>query len=187
MESVIGVLGVILGAVSGFYAYMQVRYAKEEVRLSKEQLDRASELYSTEDEYFNDVQEAITKINEIINKEYKTDNTISILNLGLDLETVMPWLKKLIEDSRYSDTQINYKGLIINPDYEKMIPLINGSSNISKSYVIASLESAHKISTLQVKKISLEIKQHSSLPHFHGFIINKKHLFISFTEIIRVC
>ncbi len=160
-------------------------FVNEETRISRSQSEKISNLYGVEDELLENVHKVTEKINNIIKLEHKSKDQITVLNQGLDLQFVIPWLISKIEDEKYKDTLIIYKGLIVNPDYEKLFPLINDPSNVRASYVNSSLEQAKSISNYPRKKLQIEIKSYSNLPHYHGFIINETHLFIGFTQIVN--
>jgi hypothetical protein len=125
----------------------------------------------------------IEKVEKIIQQEYKSDGEIEIINLGLDLENVVPWFKRLIDNSDYDDVLVRYRGLIINPESNSIKDLINGPSNIKTSIVTASLENSENIQNFGFSGIDFEIRSNSEIPFFHGFVIDKKHLFLSFTEV----
>ena len=198
MEILIGVLGFIIGIIQTVFSHRQVKLAKLEVEISKRQEEkalserdvykRASEMYlkmfAESDDIFEDVDAATNKISEILIDEQNLSNKIELLNLGLDLEVVMPWLSnRIIEYIQKSAATLEYKGLIINPEYDKIVPLIDGTSNIHRKYIEAALSKAESLEFLPLNRIKIEIRSYSNLPHFHGFLINKRHLFIGFTEI----
>lgn len=184
----IGLTGLLIAVISLYFSKRQVDLAqketKKQVNLITEKTKKAKLLFSGDDEYLDNVAKVLEKINVIIAQEIKEDNEINISNFGLDLETVMPWIKNtLLENSDLDNVQVNYKGLIINPDSEQIRKLIDGASNIKTAIVSASLANAWHIPELKFTGIDFEIKSYDVVPFFHGFVIDKKHLFISFTEV----
>jgi len=164
-------------------ARRQLEQANIEVRDQKQQIEKTRELFSEEDEYLENIYHVFDKAEKIIKEEYKIDGEIDITNLGLDLETVVPWFNKLIENSSYDNILVRYRGLIINPEAEELKHLIDDGSNIKTSIVNSSLENIQELKSSGYKGIDIEIRSYKWPPLFHGFIIDKKHLFLSFTEI----
>lgn len=177
------IIGIVVGAIfssGGLY------YARKQTYLARKETKKARQLFSGDDEYLDNVGKVLDKINTIIAQEIKSDNEIIITNFGLDLETVMPWIKNtLLENADLENIQITYRGLIINPDAEQIKNLIDGASNIQSAAVAAALANAQHITELKFTGIDFEIKSYDEVPFFHGFIIDRRYLFISFTEVVN--
>ena len=158
--------------------------AEREKNTYKEKNELFLEQFGNYDNVFDDVQAATKKIEDIIELEQRYSNKVIMWNFGLDLEVVMPWLANVVIEKKIkNNAHFHYKGLIINPDYEKIVPLLGGHSNISKKCVEAQLERAETLKNQKLNNVSMELRSYSNLPHFHGFVINEKHLFVGFTEI----
>jgi hypothetical protein len=173
-----------IAAVSLIVIIIQTKYSRQQLKIGKEKNQKLEELFSENDELLGGM-DAMYKMNLIINEEYKSLDQISIRNMGLDLETVMPWLRnKVLTSSDLRNTPVDYKGLIINPESSCVKDFINGTSNVKKKFVEFSLESADSIKEMNISNIKIEIKSYQCLPIIYGFILNDKHLFLGFTEII---
>jgi hypothetical protein len=173
-----------IGSLGVIYSAIQTKYAKEQAKVAKMQKLKSEELFSKYDEALENSVEVTSKISDILLAQCATLDIITVQNFGLDLETVMPWLKnKLLLEHKLLGCKLVYQGLIANHESEVLLPLINGTSNIKTTYINASLESAGELTELDIRNIDVEIRAYDTPPIFHGFIINEKHLFISFTEI----
>lgn len=118
-------------------------------------------------------------IEQAIKKKY-----IKIDNFGLDLETVMPWINtKIINSPKLENVTFEMRALILNPKSEYMKAYIDGHSSISTSTITASIQSAKRLSQLDLYKFKFSLRQYNLPPIFHGFVLNDEHLFISFSEI----
>jgi hypothetical protein len=175
---------IIIAIISLFIFIIQTIYARQQIKIGKEKNKKLEELFSENDELLGGL-DAMYKMNLIINEEFKSLDQISIRNMGLDLETVMPWIKnKVLTSNDLRNTSFDYKGLIINPESSCIKDFIDGTSNVKKKYVEYSLEIADSIKEMNISNIKIEIKSYQCLPIFYGFILNDKHLFLGFTEII---
>lgn len=111
-------------------------------------------------------------------------NNVTVLNLGLDLESVTPWLNgSLFEISDFEDKQIHYKGLIVNTKNPQIEVLVNGSSNILDQDVNYSIGKIPLIAKKISGRGSIELRFYDYVPVIHGFVVNNQHFFIGFTEV----
>lgn len=180
-----GIISLSIAIISLIVIIIQTKYSRQQIKIGKEKNSKLEELFSENDELLGGM-DAMYKMNKIINEEYKILDQISIKNMGLDLETVMPWLRdKILTSSDLKNTSIDYKGLIINPESSCIIDFINGTSNVKKKFVETSLENADSINEMNISNVKIEIKSYHCLPIFYGFILNDKHLFLGFTEIVN--
>lgn len=108
----------------------------------------------------------------------QTSNEISILNIGLDLEHISPWLKGYLaaEENRY--ISIKYQGLILNPESLSVKSLINGESNIKEENIRESIFRMQEMSGLG-ENIDIKLRKCDYLSPFSGFVLNNKHIYIA--------
>ena len=101
------------------------------------------------------------------------------------MESVIPWLNnKIIHPVEFDDVHITMNSLIVNPESIHLKDLVDGDSNITTIAVNSSIASAKKIANQSnLTKFSLVIRQYDCFPIIHGFVINKEHLFLGFTNI----
>lgn len=176
----IGFISLIITVIIGI---ISIQYYRKQLRAAESERDKFEKLFKAENVLL-DGMEALDKILQIIIEESKSNNKFSLKNIGLDLETVMPWLRyKLVTNEICSRSHIHYKGLIINPMSESVSGYINGASNVRSSFVTSSLESAENLNTLDIKNYNIEIRSYDCLPVIYGFLLNDNHLFLGFTEI----
>lgn len=177
--AVLGIVGVVIGIVQTKYARKQTRIAEK----ASDQNKQFKELFSEEDELLTHVGKVLTKLENILIKESKT-GYVEIKNFGLDLETVVPWLVYDIGlNNKLSKTEINYQGLIINPDSDLINSMINAESDLRSKTVESKLEEIRKLDGTNSSKLHVELRQYDIPPVIHGFLINNKYLFLSFTEV----
>ncbi len=186
---------IIISSVSVIFAIRKERIAKRQLLLTKSANDKyeklkseyqeVSKLFSGNDEFLQNVYETLPKITEILKESCRSEK-ISVLNFGLDLETVVPWLNNsILPDECFSKVFIEYKALIINPDSDNIKSLIDGESDLKSITVKSRLEEIKKLNFLNIEQVNIEVKSYDIPPVFHGFILNDKHLFLSYTEIIN--
>lgn len=147
-------------------------------------LNLTSNIENVEFVIFNNVNEIYSKLFDCIENESKMESTVMVKNIGLDWETTWPQLRYNLLD-RLNVDNIHYYGLIISPTsqlikkYCKDVispQIAEISINKVNDYVINNRAS------LNQRNIKLEIKKYSELPKIHGFNVNDKYLFLSFTE-----
>jgi hypothetical protein len=137
-------------------------------------------------EVIKDVDDVLhRKILPIIRAESQTKKKVTVLNLGLDLHSVMPWMEnKIIRSDEFDHTHIEVHSLIIDPESKYLKNFIDGQSNISSQIVSSSIIIGNNLKNHDdLDRFCLEIRQYELPPIFHGFILNDEHLFIGFTEI----
>lgn len=183
---IIAVLGVVGTVIQTFHARKQTKLAQEQsekVDIAKSQNTELKKLFSEQDELLSNVSAVLIKLEEILIEESRL-GIVKIQNFGLDLETVVPWfVNKIGTNNKLSNVELIYKGLIINTDSEFIQSMIDGKSDVTQSTVKNRLEEIRKLDNFQVSKVKVEIKSYDLPPVFHGFLVNDKHLFLSFTEI----
>ncbi len=131
------------------------------------------------------VKDVESRMNKIISDEINKTGSVEILNYGLDMETVVQWIDYQLVNKPNIDSII-YKGLIVDIESTALRKLIDGDSNIKTHYAKhAILKMKELISKPECNKkdIDLKLRSYSAPPVMHGFMINKKHLFLGFTEI----
>jgi hypothetical protein len=138
-------------------------------------------------EIIDDVTDVLKdRLLPIIMEQAAKKKHIKIENIGLDLETVMPWInQKIISSKKLENIRFEMKSLIIDPESVFLKELINERSNISSVTINASIEVAKNLVYQDLYKFSFELKQYDLPPILHGFLMNDEHLFLGFTEIIN--
>lgn len=171
------IISILIALISLIYSYKQLIIARKQIK-------KSHELFSKDDLIIESIPDVLDHLEEIIVQESKITDDIIIKNFGLDLENVMPWLRNnLFFNDFLKDTHIVYNGLILDSNDSYIRKFIDGNSNIRSSFVQASIDSAFLIENIKSRKIDVEIKSYTIFPIFHGFLINDKHLYLSFTEI----
>ena len=179
VSAVVAVLGVLVGVMQTKYARKQARIA-EKANTQNKQFKR---LFSEEDQLLTNVGMVLNKLEEILMLESKS-GSIQIKNYGLDLETVVPWLLNNVGlNTKLSLTHIDYKGLLINPSSNMIRYMIDEESDLKSVTVASRTEEIKKLDVANLSKMEVELRQYDSPPVIHGFLINEKFLFLSFTEI----
>ncbi|KGN95276.1 MULTISPECIES: hypothetical protein [Porphyromonas] len=108
----------------------------------------------------------------------QTSNEISILNIGLDLEHISPWLSGYLAAEENKDISIKYQGFILDPESPSIKKLINTGSNIKGRNI---KESIHRMKEILKSEADIDIKLHKYdyLSPFSGFVLNNKHVYIA--------
>ena len=150
-----------------------------EIRLAKKAIPKDLEIIEDVDDVLQHY------VLSIIRQKVSENEDILIENFGLDLESVIPWLNnKIIHPVEFDDVHITMNSLIVNPESIHLKDLVDGDSNITTIAVNSSIASAKKIANQSnLTKFSLVIRQYDCFPIIHGFVINKEHLFLGFTNI----
>ncbi|PDP58154.1 hypothetical protein CLI75_05560 [Porphyromonas gingivalis] len=99
----------------------------------------------------------------------QTSNEISILNIGLDLEHISPWLSGYLAAEENKDISIKYQGFILDPESPSIKKLINTGSNINGRNI---KESIHRMKKILKSEADIDIKLHKYdyLSPFSGFV-----------------
>jgi hypothetical protein len=125
-----------------------------------------------------------THVLPIIRNVVSEGGSIAFENFGLDMESVMTWLREKINKGEFSGVAASFKCLIINPESPYLKELIDNRSNISSDSIKFSIASAKKFAdNPDLNKFEFEMRQYDLPPIAHGFIINDTHVFLGFTEI----
>ncbi|HZY80951.1 MAG TPA: hypothetical protein VFE50_15620 [Cyclobacteriaceae bacterium] len=181
-ELIIAVVGVLFGAVQTYQAFK----ANKTVATEKSKNENLKRLFGNDDQLLTNVGAVLKKIEETLIEEASTGR-IEVKNLGLDLETVVPWLGREvgpnIMGSKLKNVQLEYKALIVNPQSPMINRMIDGDSDISTATVTSRLEEIKRMAKQNLPNTKIEIRSYDLPPVIHGFVINNKHLFISFTEV----
>jgi hypothetical protein len=159
---------------------------KQENHLKDLELKRARMVIPKDLEIIEDVDDVLQHhVLKIIRQTAQDNENVLIENFGLDLESVIPWINnKIIHPIEFDNTHVTIRSLIINPESSILKNLIDGESNITTIAVNASIASARKMAdSRNIDKFCMIIRQYDYYPLIHGFIINKKHLFLGFTNI----
>lgn len=182
----VAILGIVGTAIQTIYARTQTKLAKSQTlkaERASSQNNQFKELFSEDDELLPNVSTVLTKLEEILALEAKS-GTIEIHNFGLDLETVVPWfVNKIGTNMQLNDVHLVYKALVIDPNSELIKDMIDGKSDLNKLTVNSRLEEIKKLDFFKLSKVDVEIRSYKLPPVIHGFLLNNKHLFLSFTEI----
>lgn len=169
-----------LTAVSILIAFIGVLYARRQTQIAENQTKKIRGIYSEEDELIPNVNAALKKMETILIEEARSGR-IEIKNYGLDLGSVATWFKGNISSSSiFSEVHVLYKALLINPESSNIKPLIDGKSDLKTSVVNSRVD---ELNTMNLDNIKVELKSYDLPPVIHGFMINDKYLFLSFTEI----
>lgn len=193
---IFGIIGIIAtlfsGAIGSIVLYLLKKREKQILQLTKDkaamgnELQKAKEAFPNDLEIINDVNDVLNeKLLPIIIKSSANTKKVKIQNFGLDLETVMPWIKhRIVKLNEHQKVCFEIKSLIINPESNHVKDLLNGRSDISAATINSSIEAAKSLDHYNdLYKFSFEIKQYDLPPIFHGFLVNDEHLFLGFTEI----
>jgi len=183
---IIAILGVVGTTIQTLYARAQAQLAKKQTlkaERANNQNNQFRKLFSEDDELLPNVSAVLNKLEEVLIEESK-GGSIEIQNFGLDLETVVPWfVNKIGLNTLFSDVQLVYKALIIDPESKLIDAMIDGKSDLRRLTVSSRLEEIKKLDFFKLSKVVVEIRSYSLPPVVHGFLLNNKHLFLSFTEI----
>lgn len=193
---IVGIIGGLFSLLSIFITHrLTLKKDKERANLIKQLEQDNSSLKSDLEELkktipknfeiLENVQEVLKeKILPIIREQIKIDDRIIIDNFGLDLQSVIPWIEDHITTKELNNVEIKIKSLIINPNSENIKNLLGAPGNIRSSTVLSSIDTANEFNNLEnLLNFSLQIRQYNLPPIFHGFLLNKEHLFIGFTEL----
>lgn len=180
IDTIIGLIATAIAVISAMSLYV-IKQHKRIDQLEKRIDDNGINLIKNKqgecvDEIFENVNEVKQKIISII-KDLDGYEEISILNLGLDLETIVGMLKY---DFNIKN-DMTYKCLVVNPKSSLIIE--NCTENISHVYAKTNIEKLKRWfeQHSKNKNIKLKIVSYSSLPTIHGFLVNNTHLFVGFT------
>lgn len=133
-------------------------------------------------EIFNNVHEIFPIMEKTIAEEVTKNGELDLKILGLTLFTAWPWVKmNLIENQKIRIKSIYLQMLLMDP-----VGLNIGQ--VGESWKIQADANLREIDwylrknkeTLQERKVYIEVNKYDYIPTIHGFIVNDKHLFISF-------
>ncbi len=120
----------------------------------------------------------------VIEQIVAAGESLTILNFGLDLENVLPWIREKAYGGEFNGVAAAFRFLILNPESPYLQDLIDGDSNISSDSVRFSIASAKRFADNKtLSQFKLEMRQYDLPPVAHGFIINDAHVFLGFTEV----
>lgn len=129
------------------------------------------------------------KLYHLMDESLKKDKMITILNIGLDLEYMLPDILQYIHDRTplHRRIRLSYRGLVINPRSELIENLIGDGSNLQAMFVDNALRQLElfKHTFSQNKNISAELSQYDVPLTIHGVMLNDEHLMLGFTELSR--
>jgi hypothetical protein len=176
----------ISGAIGSLTTFFLGRKTVQKQKEKIKELELKSEFFSKELEIINDIpNDLLGRMNSIIDEESIPKGYLELKNFGLDLENVMPWIRQKIMHSIKSKNLVcDLKSLLVNPESIYLKELIDGDSDLLSSTVLSSIEMAKNLTILDDSwKFKLELRQYDLPVIFYGFMLNKEHLFIGFTEI----
>jgi len=180
------ILPIILNKKEKLKKEEQIDKLKKENQIIEKKLEISQKVLPKDIEIIEDVDDVLqNRVLPILRDFAIKKQPISIINFGLDLYSVMPWLKnKILHPAEFDATLIEIKSLIINPDSEFIKNIVNGNSNISSEVIASSIKAAQSIEQLtDLYKFTFELRQYDLPPIYHGFILNDEHLFLGFTEL----
>ncbi len=181
LDLVISLIGVVL--TIGIFVWSQhakITSLKKKISdMEDEEISRTGNLAF--DGVLPNVEAVKAKILEIIKSSESVGKVLRIDNLGLDLETVGPMFRYTFTDGT-TQKDIEYRGLIIDPDCEKMSEACQGGSNLCQTVAQGAIDQANKIVLSGASNPSIKIKSYKQLPITHGFIVDDEHLLLGFTH-----
>lgn len=203
MDLLIGIISIavsiIFGIVASLYSKRQLAEAKKQNANTQEKLTQTEkELKETEGELdllkgglphdielLGNVHDALLKLNKVIDKNAKLNGRVEVQIFGLDLQTIIPWfMTKFIQSDDYKDVHLSFRLMMINPDIKAVKPLIDGSSNISRDAVQNAIKRAKSIyEDKRVDRLEFEMRKYNHLPIIHGYLVDKQHLGLAFTQL----
>lgn len=184
LSLIIAIISTVAGVGSFLYQRREFLNKKEQLSRKTEELEQLNILNSNL-EIIENLSIVFDRINKLIREEILLNKVLLIKNYGLDLEQTLPWLKRNIDEKVFKNINIEYRGLLINPDASINNELIDGESNIRTSCVLDKISLASSIRNMQLSNVKVEIKKYDIPPIIHGFNINDKYLFIGFTRVSK--
>ena len=157
----------------------EIKQLTQENDAIEKELEKTKHIFPKDIEIINDVDDVLSKkILPLLHEKTSKRQKIKIDNFGLDLHSVMNWLKNKIVFPNKSDViNLEIKSLIINPESIYIKHLIDGDSNISSQVVNSSISNAKDFEhNNNLYKFCFEIKQYELPPILHGFIVDEEAL-----------
>ncbi len=195
------ILSLSFTIISLVIAFFSMRSARTQARIAKKQAELAeqksieleiaqkrnftcAQLFGDNDEYIDHVGDVLDHLENLLIDLANSGQPIQIENFGLDLETVVPWFKKdVCRNIKLKDAVIEYKGLIIDHESDSLKPLINANSDIQSDIAESRINEVKAFDFYQRQNLKVELRKYAQPPIIHGFLVNNKYLFLSFTEI----
>jgi hypothetical protein len=131
---------------------------------------------------------AKAKIMELITNEISVKGRpLRIDNYGLDLETVHSMFRYTFS-ARLVDSQVFYRGLVIDPDSPYIASVTHKQGNIQTTTarnVLHQLAQSQSSFANEFPHLSIEIRSYWFPPVMHGFLIGEEHLIMGMTHFHR--
>lgn len=188
-EKISIILAISLPIVS-FLAYTW-KLKKENSRLKQDilELQKVSSSFSDGENVLDAImpnaETVKIKILEIISNSAKSrSGVLRIDNMGLDLETVHTMFSYTFNE-KFSGRSIEYRGLIIDPENDRVKQVTNASSNLDievASRVINSMKNPSQQISENLRNSDIKITKYPDIPIMHGFLIDDEHLFLGFSH-----
>ena len=148
---------------------------KKELNSLKEQSGAFLKSEHILDAIFPNAEAAKTKILDIIGRDSdRKGGVLRIDNMGLDLETVHAMFRYTFNE-KFSGRSINYRGLIVDPENERVKKIANNSSNLDleiATKVIEDLNNPDRTLSEHLRNSEISITKYPDFPLIHGFLID---------------
>ena len=179
-ENLIAILSLLVGIITLLIGVIALFYARRQTLAAEKQTSRIKGIYGEEDELISNVSSALKKMEPKLADEIKSGH-IEIKNYGLDLGSVASWfIGNILNNKSFEDVKVDYKALLINPKSKHIKPLIDGTSDLKTKIANSRID---EFQGMDLTNMHVEVKSYDLPPIIHGFMINNKYLFLSFTEI----
>ncbi|MBS1514581.1 MAG: hypothetical protein JSS63_06095 [Bacteroidetes bacterium] len=194
----VGILGAVTTLVAAYIVHFlslkRDKIGKNEInKLTEDNSSLKNEIQELKNaspknfQIVKDVDDVLHKrILPILREQINLHDQIVVHNLGLDLQSVIPWIEnQIINNREFDNIKLEINSLIIDPDSEYTKNLLGDGSNIRAENIKTSIQIANNFNTTypDLIRFSLKMKKYKLPPIFHGFLLNDEHLFIGFTEL----
>ena len=141
-----------------------------------EKIDIESDIKS-----YENIHKTYPDMGEIINKSIKSGRETEIAVLGLTLYHMWEYLKNFLKKS--STKNMNILFCLVDSSSPNIKGLDNNWAKLSDDYV-EDIQRYRQVNrdVLAKRKIKIEINRYCHIPMIHGILINKKDLFLSYTQ-----
>jgi hypothetical protein len=134
--------------------------------------------------YYDNVGRIYDKLHQAIVAERQSGKPVVLENIGLDHETVWPYLRDSILAERELGS-ISCKLLIVDPNDELLQDLCSDHISLAMAQMVLDKWSrfiARTGTDLAERDITVEYRTNKYLPVVHGLCVNRKYLFWSFSH-----
>jgi|GEM_PF-6361765 len=135
-------------------------------------------------QYFRNVNEVYDALYACCEGALSRDGRVLVKNIGLDWETTWPRFRyDLLDKLRFAPIEL--RCLLIDPDDERICrhctDVVSADiARITQGKIKAYINT--RAGALRSGGVRFEIRAYGELPVVHGFTVNERHLFMSFTK-----